>query len=219
MNSTRSTISKELQPGIRLTSILLTCLLLVILASGKHASCLGATTPNDPRTSTTGRRQGQGAELAPLGPVSAGIHVLPTLWFRNVWSWGREHQEYPRRKPSINGHGTHLVTSHQSLGDHIFICDHPQGDECKWLFTENDTNHVSFGADSNETPYTKDAFHRHIIDREKNAVNPEPMGTKAAAHIQLLIPPGESVTIRCHHRLVESLSGECGDFFLHFLAY
>lgn len=144
------------------------------------------------------------------GPVSASIHVLPTLWFRNVWSWGREHQEYPRRKPSINGHGTHLVTSHQSLGDHIFICDHPQGDECKWLFTENDTNHVSFGADSNETPYTKDAFHRHIIDREKNAVNPEPMGTKAAAHIQLLIPPGESMTIRCRLHAIRESNGLMG---------
>ncbi len=131
------------------------------------------------------------------GPVAAAIHVLPQIWFRNVWSWGRDYPEYPMEMPIIRGHSTHLAVHHETLGKHYFLVDSPGGGQINWLFTNNDTNHVSLGGKKNSTPYTKDAFHRHIIQREKGAVNPQPEGTKAAAHIRKLIPAGETITIRC----------------------
>ncbi len=131
------------------------------------------------------------------GPQSAPIHVLPTLWFRNVWSWG-DHHDAPVRKPSITGHGSHLTASHETLGEYQFMAGvHGSRRKTQWLFTENDTNHESLHGAANATPYVKDAFHRLITHGEKQAVSPIPSGTKAAAHFEFLIPPGESVTIRC----------------------
>lgn len=138
------------------------------------------------------------------GPSAAPIHVLPQLWFRNTWGWGKN-PESPLRKPTITGHGTHLVTDHESLGESIFIAESSDGQPCRWLFTENESNMVALGGDTNESPYTKDAFHRHLIQREKDALNPKPEGTKAAAHLRFNIGPGESVTVRCRlHARLES---------------
>jgi hypothetical protein len=73
-----------------------------------------------------------------------------------------------------------------------------------WLFTENDTNFRSFSGAENPTPFVKDAFHRYLIQKEKDAVSPVAEGTKAAAHLTFLVPPGKSVTIRCRlHSLKE----------------
>ncbi len=131
------------------------------------------------------------------GPEAAAIHVLPTLWFRNVWSWG-EHREAPVKKPHITGHATHITAHHETLGEYKLMVDTPNTRSItKWLFTENDTNHESLHGNPNSTPYVKDAFHRHIIHKEKKAVSPTPTGTKAAAHIKLYVAPGKSVTIRC----------------------
>ncbi len=128
--------------------------------------------------------------------VAAPIHLLPTVWFRNTWTWGIDH-ESPIHKPNISQEGNTLLIDHESLGKfrfHIGVADTPTK-TVKWLFTENETNHESLGDTKNTTPYTKDAFHRYIIHQEPSAVSPEHSGTKAAAHYTFRIPPGHSVTV------------------------
>ncbi|MGA0845273.1 MAG: MGH1-like glycoside hydrolase domain-containing protein, partial [Luteolibacter sp.] len=130
------------------------------------------------------------------GPVAAPIHVLPTLWFRNTWSWG-EHRDKPRRKPLIRANANGLTANHETLGKYRFIADCPQhAGTTSWLFTDNES-HPDVPGGHPHTQYPKDAFHRYLIHGEKNAVSPHQRGTKAAAHVQALIPPGASITIRC----------------------
>lgn len=132
------------------------------------------------------------------GPEEASIYVLPQLWFRNVWKWGSEREE-PLRKPSLALHEGHVFASHETLGDFRFHADSPDcpSKEIHWLFTENETDYRRiFGIDG-PTPYVKDAFHRYLIEGDRDAVSPLPMGTKAAALFHFVIPPGGSATIRC----------------------
>jgi hypothetical protein len=139
------------------------------------------------------------------GPEAAPLHVLPTLWLRNVWSW-ENNRESPLTMPGITGADGHLVAQHETLGQYEFYADSPDAASAPaWLFTNNDTNLHSFSGAENPVPYVKDAFHRHIIHGEKGAVSPEPKGTKAAAHFKFMVPAGGSVRVRC--RLV--LQSEC----------
>jgi hypothetical protein len=120
------------------------------------------------------------------GPESAPLHVLPTLWFRNTWSW------FPgSKRPSLAKAGaTGIDVQHEKMGSYQFTYDgQPQ-----LLFTENDTNTRalwSFG----DAPYVKDAFHRHVIHGEQGAVNPEQRGTKACAWYRFDLAPGQTDTI------------------------
>ena len=135
------------------------------------------------------------------GPVAAPIHVLPTLWFRNTWSWGR-HRDKPRRKPEITLDGDSLVSIHETLGTHRFMASCPARGT-RWLFTENETNRSSFDGQASAATPAKDAFHRWLVDGDATAIAQQPAGTKAAAHFHMLIPPGESVTIRCRLHAAE----------------
>jgi hypothetical protein len=123
------------------------------------------------------------------GPEVATIHVLPTLWFRNVWSWGngREH------KPHLQSVGdAAIAASHPILRDYVLQCEgNPE-----LLFTENETNAGRLWGQPNSTPFVKDAFHEYVISGNKAAVNPDGEGTKAAAHYVLQIPAGDFQTIR-----------------------
>ena len=135
------------------------------------------------------------------GPVAAPFHILPTVWFRNTWAYGFD-KEAPLNKPKISLDDESLLIEHDSLGKFRFHVDADvAGKKPAWLFTENETNHESLGDRKNSTPYTKDAFHRHIIQKEKGAVSPKPEGTKAAAHYSFRIPAGKSVTVRCRLHL------------------
>ncbi|KAK7723996.1 hypothetical protein SLS64_000330 [Diaporthe eres] len=128
------------------------------------------------------------------------IHIVPHVWFRNTWAWGREPEE---NKPSIKLHSENLAKSHHhSLGDRYFLLSPspgvgPSGDDVDptMLFTENDTNFELLYDGENPQPYVKDAFHRHIVDGEKDAVNPAQRGTKCAAWFPFNeaggVPPGE----------------------------
>jgi hypothetical protein len=131
------------------------------------------------------------------GPEAAPLHILPTLWFRNLWTWGRTSEGYSR-KPSIAkaSAGDALVCEHETLGKFSFqAITRP----AEWIFTENETNFARLfpgdpaGADAGF--YTKDAFHRYLIDRETKAVNPAETGTKAAAVYPLHLAPGETAQI------------------------
>ncbi len=135
------------------------------------------------------------------GEDEAPIHVLPTVWLRNIWEGGNK-SEVPEVRPSIRLKDGALVVEHESLGDFVFHVD--AGGECEmdgWLFTENETNEEVVFSRESKADFTKDAFHRYVIDGDEGAVNPECVGTKAAGLFRLMVPGGASVSIRCRlHR-------------------
>jgi hypothetical protein len=122
------------------------------------------------------------------GPEAARLRVLPTLWFRNTWSWGDD-----ERKPSLRevGPGAIQVT-HQELGEYWLHCEGAP----ELLFTENESNAQRLWGQPNASAYVKDAFHQYIIAAQGGAVNPAKTGTKAAAHYVLDVPAGGSTTVR-----------------------
>ena len=117
--------------------------------------------------------------------------MLPTLWFRNTWTWWPD-QPKPslRQKP-----GENIVTieaSHAELGGFLLHCDGNPG----LLFTENDTNNERIFGTPNATPYVKDGINNYVVAGQQDAVNPNQIGTKAAAHYQLNVGAGETAVIR-----------------------
>ncbi len=122
------------------------------------------------------------------GPEAARLCVLPTLWFRNTWSWGDEGP-----KPSLRAAGPGVIhASHPELGDYWLSCDGAS----ELLFTENESNAERLWGQPNPWPYVKDAFHAYIVSGQADAVNPAREGTKAAAHFALDVPAGDSRTVR-----------------------
>ena len=126
-------------------------------------------------------------------PEAWPVHVLPTVWFRNAWSWGRVGEGY-WPKPSIRQiDDTHIECEQTSLGRYMFeTLTTP--DRC--LFTENETNFELLFGVPNHTPYVKDAFHRFVVEGVESAVNPHMHGTKAAAHYRRQIPGGEGIELK-----------------------
>ncbi len=141
------------------------------------------------------------------GPQAAPIHILPTLWFRNVWSW-ENNRETPIKKPEITAEGNVLVARHETLGEFHFQCDSPGSRrKAPVLFTENETNFKTVSGTENSGPYVKDAFHRYLIHGEKDAVSPAAAGTKAAYHFMFTVPAGKSITVRCRLHSVKEANG------------
>jgi len=122
------------------------------------------------------------------GPEPASLRLLPTLWFRNTWSWGDEGPKPTLRRaaPGV------IIASHQELGEYRLSCE---GDP-ELLFTENESNAARLWSQPNASPHVKDAFHSYVIAGDAAAVNPAQAGTKAAAHYRLEIPAGGSQTVR-----------------------
>jgi hypothetical protein len=122
------------------------------------------------------------------GPEPASIHLLPTLWFRNTWSW-----EKNAAKPALGQVSDGVVhASHPQLRDCFLYCE--GGPEL--LFTENESNATRLWAQPNASPYVKDAFHEYVIARKREAVNPARVGTKATAHYILEVSAGGSKAVR-----------------------
>src|SRR5262249_25093265 len=128
------------------------------------------------------------------GPDPATLHLLPTLWFRNLWSWG-----YDDRRPLLTAAPTAARSAlravhahHHLLGDYAFCCE--SADDL--LFTQNETNTQRLFGTSSPTPYVKDAFDQYLVHANRPAVNPERHGTKAAAWYERTIPSGGSTAIR-----------------------
>ncbi|HUG94252.1 MAG TPA: glucosidase, partial [Planctomycetaceae bacterium] len=134
--------------------------------------------------------------LANRGPEPAMLHVLPTLWFRNSWSWGCTHEGCEVRPRLEQAGDGHVRAEHVTLGRFHWYADHgPDGRVPTLLFTENETNFRRlFGL--NTGTKAKDAFHEYVVHGRQDAVHPRPLGTKAAAHYVLTIPPGEEHTLR-----------------------
>src|SRR5215467_6023694 len=132
-------------------------------------------------------------EVANRGPDVAHLHLLPTLWFRNVWSWGRGDS-----KPAlgalrdVDGRAIGVRTDHPVEGSFTLRSDAA----AEWLFTENETNARRLWGTPNASPWVKDAFHARVVEGRTEAVNPAQVGTKSAAWIQLTLPAGATRTVR-----------------------
>jgi hypothetical protein len=141
------------------------------------------------------------------GTEKALLHVLPTLWFRNTWSWA-----YGGPKPmlrSVTGNKDAVIHAHhtdplfqESLVDYYLYCD----GTIPLLFTENETNNAKLFNGSNISPHVKDGVNDYVVHGRKAAVNPDGAGTKAAAHHQITIGPKGQQTIRL--RLTASAPAE-----------
>ncbi|HVJ68484.1 MAG TPA: glucosidase, partial [Caulifigura sp.] len=131
------------------------------------------------------------------GPEPATVHVLPTLWFRNTWSWGCEH-EGCELKPRLQKTANDQVGAwHASLGQFDWIVSPASdGTQPELLFTENETNLERIFHAAEPTPYVKDAFHEYVVHHNAAAVQRDDAGTKAAAHYVLTIPAGRSCVLK-----------------------
>jgi len=125
------------------------------------------------------------------GPERAGLHLLPTVWFRNTWSWG-----YGTPRPELwRADACSIGIREQSLGEFkLWLEGAPP-----MLFTENESNTERLWGYSNGQPYTKDAFHRYLINSQKDAINHDDRGTKASGHYYVELEPNGSKSF--HFRL------------------
>ncbi|HME81726.1 MAG TPA: hypothetical protein VKF82_06580, partial [Candidatus Eremiobacteraceae bacterium] len=152
--------------------------------------------------------------IANRGPLVARLHLLPTLWFRNTWTWAGS----PMR-PSIVAAGDEFSCSvlearHHRIGERRLYVQTPT----TLLFTENETNVQRIFGQPNPQPYVKDAFHQYVVHGDAAAVNPTRTGTKAAALYVLDIAAGDTARIRVRLTQSEPLSDPLGESFSAVLA-
>ena len=134
--------------------------------------------------------------IANRGPEAADLHLLPTLWFRNSWTWGCTHDGCTI-KPRLQREGEgSIVIEHPTLQRFRFDVENFDGVPPELLFTDNETNNERMFSSKNATPYVKDAFHKYVVQDRREAVNPQQFGTKAAAHYKLRVPAGGQMTLR-----------------------
>ena len=126
------------------------------------------------------------------GPEAAEVHVLPTLWCRNQWSWQIQANR-PRLHQVAGTLGTGVIqASAPDLGERWLYC----AGDVLLLFTENETNTQRIFGIPNRSPYVKDSINDYIVHGQAGAVNPEQQGTKAAAYYRLTVNPGASQVVR-----------------------
>jgi hypothetical protein len=127
----------------------------------------------------------------------AYLRVLPTLWFRNTWSWGATHEGATLVKPRIERIDRNkLECHHPTLGEFHFVAQPQSGEEgSRFLFTDNESNTERLWKVPNQHPYVKDAFHEYVVNGKTDVVNPEFKGTKVAVDYDLNFQPEETKTI------------------------
>ena len=135
-------------------------------------------------------------EIANRGPAPARIHVLPTLWFRNTWSWGRSGEGYWPRPHLSSTCSNGIRAEHVTLGTFELRGDAGAANQPVLLFTENETNARRLFDAANASKYVKDAFHDAVIGGQRDAVNPGLTGTKAALHFTFELPARGTAVIR-----------------------
>jgi hypothetical protein len=125
------------------------------------------------------------------GPERAPLHLLPSLWFRNTWSWGRHHARPTLAAVGAIDGGLVVRAEHPQLGDYHLVA----GGSPTLLFTDNETNTERLWAAPNASPYVKDGIGAAVVDGLAIAVNPAGTGTKMAAQYELAIDPGATETV------------------------
>ena len=143
------------------------------------------------------------------GPDSAELTLLPTIWFRNTWSWGSDIRR-PRLKQGESLDDTSVIeTRHEYYGLRRLLCE----GQPALLFTENETNTRRLYGDQEGARYVKDSFHDYVVQGDKEAVNPGQIGTKAAAHYVVTLAPGATKTIKLRFTNEEGSPGFAGQDF------
>jgi len=126
------------------------------------------------------------------GPEPATLHLLPTLWFRNAWSWWPDAPKPVLRQVSGPA-GTRIICAESAqLGDRWLYLD----GNVPLLFTENETNNERIFGKPDSSPYVKDGINNYIVHGHSSAVNAAATGTKAAVHHQLSVESGRTATVR-----------------------
>ncbi|MFN0048943.1 MAG: MGH1-like glycoside hydrolase domain-containing protein [Cytophagales bacterium] len=115
------------------------------------------------------------------------IHLLPTAWFRNTWSW-----EGNENKPTLQQVEDFVALDHPKVGDYQWFAN----ESVTWLFTENETNATRLFGLPSITAHVKDAFHEYLIEGRTQAVNPLKTGTKAAGYKKIAVPAGQSIELK-----------------------
>ena len=139
------------------------------------------------------------------GDEAAILHLLPTLWFRNTWSWSPN-----SKKPLLTLDKDKLIkTSHPELGDQWLYCDAPDS----ILFTENESNKEKLFNTKNDSPYVKDGINEYVVHLRHEAVNPENKGTKSAVYYKLILAAGETKVVKLRLSRAENLSEPFGKEF------
>ena len=154
--------------------------------------------------------------IANRGSEAAPIHVLPTVWFRNTWSWADGGAKPILTK--IEGTGNSVVHAHitdtlldQYVRDYYFYCD----GVIPLLFTENETNNQRLFNSTNEHPYVKDGINNYLVQGDKDAINPAETGTKVSPHYEIMVGAGETkvIQLRLTKRTPDEVSDPFGDSF------
>ena len=153
------------------------------------------------------------------GAEAAQLSLLPTLWFRNTWSWddGREGRPVIREEERVKN-ASLAVAFNEQLGHQFLYCD----GEPRLLFTENETNSQRLFGTENVTPFVKDGINDFVVHGKANAVNPERTGTKVSADYQLNVEAGGNQTVRLRltrispRELENAYPKEGGPFGKHF---
>lgn len=126
------------------------------------------------------------------GPEAAEITIIPTLWMRNLWSFGRmEGKHNISKNEDTKSYGS-VVVEHPKLGKYNLRFQKPE----KWLFTQNLTNTEKLYGQPNATPYVKDLFHDAIINNDFSLTDEVSEGTKFAPMYRANIKSGKSKEIR-----------------------
>jgi hypothetical protein len=126
------------------------------------------------------------------GPEAAALHVLPTLWFRNTWTWWPDEPKPSLKDTSGTRGAGAIAASNAHLGDYFLHCE----GNARLLFTENETNNERLFGTANPVPYVKDGINDFVVAGREDAVNPNHTGTKAAAHYELRVGAGATAVIR-----------------------
>jgi len=153
--------------------------------------------------------------VANRGPEAAPLHLLPTLWFRNTWSWSDASSKPVLQKLEnaersiVHAHHTDPFF-HEFLDDYYLYCD----GNVPLLFTENESNKTRLFAEANASPYVKDGINNYLLHGQLDAVNPAQTGTKVSPHYHLTVSAGETQVVRL--RLTRSAPAQMGNPFAGF---
>ncbi len=140
------------------------------------------------------------------GDLNQTLHLLPTIWFRNTWSWTSDAKKPVLQAVQSMQSCDVIQATHETLGERWLYC---QADG-EMLFTENETNNHRIFQTDNVSDYLKDGINNYVVNGEKSAVNPNLVGTKAAVNYVLEIGPGQTRSIRLRLSDVKDLSNPLG---------
>jgi hypothetical protein len=126
------------------------------------------------------------------GPEAVPVHVLPTLWFRNTWSWGLGERRPRLHQTESVADASVIQLQHDYYDQRWLYCDGAP----ELLFTHNETNTRRLWNDPEGAAYVKDGINEYIVHGNSHAVHPGRSGTKAAAHYPLAVGAGETTTLR-----------------------